>query len=140
MFALQPRKRFAKDTVLIVDGALLPARDHTIAEQPKNYRYFTKHQVVIDADTSLVVVIARPLAGSRNGCKAWEESGAKAAVGNTLTIADGGHSGTQGHCMSGIGPVEDAILVERGRKPAPAVSQSERWSRALSADHRRSGQ
>ncbi|MEU9033414.1 transposase [Streptomyces sp. NPDC048352] len=33
----------------------------------------------------------RPLAGNRNDCK---ESGAKAAVGKTTTIADGGYPGT----------------------------------------------
>ena len=83
MLALQPRKRFRKDTVLIVDGTLVPTRDHTVAEQSKNYRYSTNHQVVIDADTRLVVVVGRPLPGNRNDCKAWEESGAKAAVGKT---------------------------------------------------------
>ncbi len=92
--ALQPRKRFAKDTVLIVDGTLVPTRDHAIAEQSKNYRYSTNHQAVIDADTRLVVVVGRPLPGNRNDCKAWEESGAKAAVGRTMTIADGGYPGT----------------------------------------------
>ncbi len=94
LLALQPRRRFAKGTVLIVDGTLVPTRDHAIAERSKNYRYSTNHQVVIDADTSLVVVGGRPLAGNRNDCKAWEESGAKAAVGNTVTIADGGYPGT----------------------------------------------
>ncbi len=94
LLALQPRKRFAKDTVLIVDGALIPISDHTIAERSKNYRYATNHQVVIDADTHLVVVVGQPLAGNRNDCKAWEESGAKAAVGKTLTVADGGYPGT----------------------------------------------
>ncbi len=94
MLALQPRKRFARDTVLIVDGTLVPTRDHTIAERSKNYRYSTNHQVVIDADTRLVVVVGRPLAGNRNDCKAWEESGAKAVVGKTMTIADGGYPGT----------------------------------------------
>lgn len=34
--ALKPRKRFAKDTVLIVDGTLVPTRDHAVAEQSKN--------------------------------------------------------------------------------------------------------
>jgi hypothetical protein len=81
--ALQPRKRFRKDTVLIVDGTLVPTRDHTIAEQSKKYRYSTNHQVVIDADTRLVVAVGRPLPGNRNDCKAWELSGAKAAVGIT---------------------------------------------------------
>ncbi len=83
VLALPPRKRFAEDAVLIVDGTLVPTRDHTIAERSKNYRYSTNHQVVIDADTRLVVVVGQPLAGNRNECKAWEESGAKAAVGKT---------------------------------------------------------
>ncbi|MGW1116666.1 transposase [Streptomyces tanashiensis] len=94
LLALRPRKRFAKNTVLIVDGTLVPTRDQTIAERSKNYRYSTNHQVAIDADTRLIVVVGRPLAGNRNDCKAWEESGAKAAVGRTLTIADGGYPGT----------------------------------------------
>ncbi|WP_327277425.1 transposase [Streptomyces sp. NBC_01224] len=93
-FALHPRQRFAKDAVLIVDGTLVPTRDHKVAEQSKNYRYSTNHQVVIDADTRLVVVVGRPLPGNRNDCRAWAESGAKAAVGNTMTIADGGYPGT----------------------------------------------
>lgn len=45
--ALQQRKRFRKDTVLIVDGTLVPTRDHTVAEQSKNYRYSTNRQVVV---------------------------------------------------------------------------------------------
>jgi hypothetical protein len=92
--ALQLRKRFKKGTVLIVDGTLVPTRDHTVAEQSKNYRYSTNHQVVIDAESRLVVLVGRPLPGNRNDCKAWEESGAKAGVGTTTTIADGGYPGT----------------------------------------------
>ncbi|MFF3417476.1 transposase [Streptomyces sp. NPDC002698] len=94
LLSLQPRRQFAKDAVLIVDGTLVPTRDHKVAEQPKNYRYSTNHQVVIDADTRRVVVVGRPLPGNRNDCKAWEESGARAAVGRTITIADGGYPGT----------------------------------------------
>jgi hypothetical protein len=66
----------------------------TIAEHSKNYRYSPNHQVVIDAGTRRVVVVGRPLSGNRNDCKAWEQSGAKASVGRTLTIADGGYPGT----------------------------------------------
>ncbi|MGC0311969.1 transposase [Kitasatospora acidiphila] len=94
LLALNPRRRFRKGTVLIVDGTLVPTRDHTIAEQSKNYRYSTNHQVVIDAHTRLIVAVGKPLPGNRNDCKAWEESGAKAAVGRTTTIADGGYLGT----------------------------------------------
>ncbi|MFJ9729552.1 transposase [Streptomyces sp. NPDC101209] len=92
--ALQQRKRFRKDTVLIVDGTLVPTRGHTVAEQSKNYRYSTNHQVVIDADTRLVVAVGRPVAGNRNDCKAWELSDAKDAIGKTTVIADGGYPGT----------------------------------------------
>lgn len=55
--ALKPRRRIRKGTMLIVDEILVPTRDQTVAEQSKNYRYFTNHQVVIDADTRLVVVV-----------------------------------------------------------------------------------
>ncbi|WEO23701.1 transposase [Streptomyces caniscabiei] len=92
--ALQQRRRYRKDTVLIVDGTLVPTRDHSVAEQSKNYRYSTNHQVVIDADSCLVVAVGRPVTGNRNDCKTWEESGAKAAVGKATTIADGGYRGT----------------------------------------------
>ncbi|MFD4722282.1 transposase, partial [Streptomyces sp. NPDC058423] len=47
-----------------------------------------------DADTRLVIAVGRPLPGNRNDCKAWELSGAKAAVGKTTVIADGGYRGT----------------------------------------------
>ncbi|MEI5527954.1 transposase [Streptomyces brasiliscabiei] len=75
--------------MLIVDGTLVPTRDHSIAGQSKNYRYSTNHQVVIDTDTRLVAPVGRPLPGNRNDCKAWDLSGAKAAVGKTTVIADG---------------------------------------------------
>lgn len=94
MLTLRPRKRFHKGTVLIVDGTLVPARDHPVAEQAKNYRYSTDHQVVIDADTRLVVTVGQPLPGNRNDCKAWELSGAKVSLGKTMVIADGGYRGT----------------------------------------------
>jgi len=92
--ALQLRRRFRQDTVLIVDGTLVPTRDRTIAEQSKNYRYSTAHQVVIDADSRLIVVVGRPLPGNCHDSRGWEESGAKEAIGITMTIADGGYQGT----------------------------------------------
>lgn len=41
LLALKPRQRFRKGTVLIVDGTLVPTRDHAIAVQSENYRYST---------------------------------------------------------------------------------------------------
>ncbi len=34
-FALQPRRRFRGETVLIVDGTLVPTRDRTVAASSK---------------------------------------------------------------------------------------------------------
>ena len=119
--ALQQRKRLREDTVLIVDGTLVPTRDHQGAEQSKNYRYSTNQQIVIDADTRLVVV-DRPVPGNRNDCKAWELSGVKDAVGRTTAIADGGYRGT-------------GLVIphrrERGQTELPA------WKEEHNASHRR---
>ncbi|SBT89026.1 Helix-turn-helix of DDE superfamily endonuclease [Streptomyces sp. DI166] len=130
MLALQPRKRFAKNTVLIVDGTLVPTRDHTIAERSKNYRYSTNHQVVIDAYTRLVVVVGRPLAGNRNGCKAWVESGAKAAVGKTTTIT---RRRLPGHRTRHPAPPQArpdrTAGLERGTQQVPQAGPSPRRAR-----------
>jgi hypothetical protein len=120
--ALQQRKRFRKNTVLIVDGTLVPTRDHTVAEQSKNYRYSTNHQVVTDADTRLVVVVGRPLPGNRNDCKAWELSGAKEIVGATTVIADGGYRGT-------------GLIIPHRREPGQTELPA--WKEEHNASHRK---
>lgn len=84
MIALRPRKRFAEDTALIVDGSLVATGDHSLPERSKSCRYSTSRQVVIDAETRLVAVGGRPPAGNRDNRRAWEEAGAKAAGGKTL--------------------------------------------------------
>lgn len=75
--ALRPRARCGRGAVLIADGTLVPTRDHKVAVQSENYRYSTNHQVVIAADTELVVALGRPLPGNRNDCRAWTESGGR---------------------------------------------------------------
>lgn len=89
---------------------LVTARDHSVAEQSKNYRYSANHQVAVDADNHLVVTVGRPLPGNRNDCEAWEPSGAKDAVGNTMVIADGGYRGT-------------GLIIPHRREPAEPNSQ-----------------
>jgi hypothetical protein len=80
LLAIAPVRRPRKDTVYIVDGTLVPTRDRTIAASSKNYRYSTNVQVVIDANSRLVVAIGLPLPGSRNGCRAFTESGVDRAA------------------------------------------------------------
>jgi hypothetical protein len=54
---------------------LAPIRDRSIAASSKTYRYSTNLQVVIDANSHLVVAIGVPLPSSRNECRASTESG-----------------------------------------------------------------
>lgn len=93
LLALQPCKRFAKGTVLMVDGTVVPTCGHFVAGQSKNYGYCTVHQVVIDADTR-PHPRGRPPRDTRHYSCGWGEYGAKAAVGNATTIAYGGYQGT----------------------------------------------
>ncbi|GAA1292317.1 hypothetical protein GCM10009634_45250 [Saccharothrix xinjiangensis] len=54
LLALAPVKRRRIDQVAIVDGTLVPTRDHRLAARSKNYRHSTNLQVAIDADTRLL--------------------------------------------------------------------------------------
>jgi hypothetical protein len=119
--ALRPRKRFARGTVLIVDGTLIPTRDRNIAAPSKNYQYSTNHQVVIDVDTQLVVAVGTPLPGNRNDCKAFGESGAEYACRNHDVIGDGGYVATT------------AIIPHR-RRPGEDLPD---WKTEHNASHRR---
>ena len=119
--ALQPRKRYAPDTVLIVDGTLVPTRDHTVAAKSKNYRYSTNHQVVIHADTQLVVTVGTSLPGNRNDSKAFGESGVDHATRAATVIADGGYPGTR------------AVIPHRRKKKDESLVG---WKEAHNASHR----
>lgn len=80
LLALAPvARRHSPDTVLIVDGTLVPVHDRTVTASSKNYRYSVNTQVVIDANTRLVVAVGRPLPGNHNDCTAYRDSGADQA-------------------------------------------------------------
>ncbi|MDN3238093.1 transposase [Glycomyces tritici] len=119
--ALRPRQRFAPETVLIVDGTLVPTRDHAVAAKSKNYRYSTNHQVVIHADTQLVVTVGTPLPGNRNDSIAFAASGIDHATRTATVIADGGYPGTR------------AVIPHRRKsKDEPLVG----WKEEHNASHR----
>ncbi|MCC3764452.1 transposase [Glycomyces sp. TRM65418] len=119
--ALRPRKRYAPETVLIVDGTLVPTRDHTVAAKSKNYRYSTNHQVVIHADTLLIVALGTPLPGNRNDSKAFGESGVDETTRTATVIADGGYRGTR------------AVIPHRRRHKDEPLTE---WKEAHNASHR----
>jgi Helix-turn-helix of DDE superfamily endonuclease len=60
LLALTPAARCRPDPVTIVDGTLIPTRDHRLAAQSKNCRYSANLQVAIDANTRLVVALGDP--------------------------------------------------------------------------------
>ncbi|SIM55401.1 Helix-turn-helix of DDE superfamily endonuclease [Micromonospora cremea] len=69
LLALAPVRRRPVDQIAIVDGTLIPTRDHRLAARSKNYRYSTNLQVAIDASTRLVIAVGDPRspAGSLGG-------------------------------------------------------------------------
>ncbi|CAM01670.1 DDE family transposase [Saccharopolyspora erythraea NRRL 2338] len=89
-------RKHSPDTVLIVDGTLVPTHDRTISASSKNYRYSTNLQVVIDANTRLTVAIGTPLPGNRNDCRAYRDSGVDQHCKGAHVMADGGYQGNPG--------------------------------------------
>lgn len=73
LLALQPRRRFARDAVLIVDGTLVPTRDHTIAATAAAVsvvlRLYHHH-----AGNGIVMAVATPSAAVRYLIKANQPS------------------------------------------------------------------
>ncbi|WP_443057940.1 transposase [Streptomyces sp. KLMMK] len=92
--SLPVQRRHPAGAVPIADGTLVTTQDRSIASCTKNYRYSINHQVVIDANTSLVVAAARPLPSSRHDARAFRESGVDQVVKNATVLGDGEHRGT----------------------------------------------
>nr|WP_270890740.1 transposase [Streptomyces sp. DHE17-7] len=62
MLALEPARACADatDRLWIVDGTLVPVRDRKVGASSRNYRFSANVQVIVDAETRLVVATARP--------------------------------------------------------------------------------
>ena len=118
-------RRHAPETVLIVDGTLVPTRDREVAAPSKNYRHSTNLQVVIDADTRLVVAVGDPQAGNRNDCIAYGSSGADRATRGAHVMADGAYRG----------PNCPGVIIPHRRRTADEVLPA--WKEAHNASHRR---
>lgn len=91
LLALAPVRRRRTDQIAIVDGTLIPVRDHRLAAQSKNYRYSANLQVAIDADTRLVIALGTPQPGNRNDTIAYRDSGIAAQLAGRPVMADGGY-------------------------------------------------
>ncbi|MFJ2944056.1 transposase [Streptomyces sp. NPDC087310] len=96
LLALERAPRPVADTerLRIVDGTLIPVRDRKVGASSRNYRFSADVQVIIDADTRLVIAAARPAPGSKADAHVWRESDLPALAVSTTVIADGAHPGT----------------------------------------------
>jgi hypothetical protein len=116
------RRRYGPETVLIVDGTLVPTRDRTVAASSKNYRTSVNMQVLIDAGSRLVVAVGQPQPGNRNDCTAWTTSKINRAAGRATVLADGGYQGT------------GLLMPHRRRAGQPDLPA---WKERHNTDHRR---
>jgi DDE superfamily endonuclease/Helix-turn-helix of DDE superfamily endonuclease len=93
LLALAPVRRRRIDQVAIVDGTLIPTRDHTVSARSKNYRYSTNLQVAVDADTRLVIALGTPQPGNRNDTLVYRSSGIDRQLAGRPVMADGAYRG-----------------------------------------------
>ena len=93
LLPLAPVRRRPVDQIAIVDGTLIPTRDHRLATPSKNYRYSTNLQVAMDASTRLVIAVGDPQPGNRNDTIVYRTSGIDQKLAGRPVMADGGYRG-----------------------------------------------
>ncbi|MGI5380567.1 transposase family protein [Streptomyces sp. CA-251387] len=96
LLALEPMTRPADgpDRLWIVDGTLVPVRDRSVGASSRSYRFSANVQVVVDADTRLVVAASRPLPGTTADAHAWRRSGLAPHCEGVTVLGDGAYLNT----------------------------------------------
>jgi hypothetical protein len=122
LLALAPVRRRPVDQIAIVDGTLIPTRDHRLAAPSKNYRYSTNLQVAIEATTRLVIAVGDPQPGNRNDTIVYRTSGIDQQLAGRPVMADGGYHG-------------NPQVIIPYRKPHDG-SPLPQWKEDLNAEHR----
>ncbi|MFF4153264.1 transposase [Streptomyces sp. NPDC001651] len=89
-----PRPVADVERLWIVDGTLVPVRDRKVGASSRNYRFSANVQVIIDADTRLVIASARPAPGNKADAHVWRESDLPGLAAGTTVLADGAYLGT----------------------------------------------
>ncbi|GGV98977.1 hypothetical protein GCM10010230_23800 [Streptomyces narbonensis] len=96
LLAIEPASRPADavERMWIVDGTLLPVRDRKVGASSRNYRFSANVQVIIDADSKLVIAAARPVPGNTADARSWRDSDLAAVCEGVTVLADGAYSNT----------------------------------------------
>ncbi|XIE79455.1 transposase family protein [Streptomyces sp. SBR177] len=123
LLAIEPATRPADavERLWIVDGTLIPVRDRKTGASSRNYRFSANVQVIIDADTKLVVAAARPVPGNTADAKAWRDSGLARHCEGVTVLGDGAYINT-------------ALVVPHRKRPGRALLPGEEED---NAEHRK---
>ncbi|SCF90854.1 Helix-turn-helix of DDE superfamily endonuclease [Streptomyces sp. DconLS] len=123
LLALRPVTRpvDAADRLWVVDGTLVPVRDRKLGASSRDYRFSANVQVIIDADTRLVVATARPAPGNRADAHVWRSSGLPERCQGVTVLGDGA-------C------VNTGLVVPHRRRPGRPLPAGEE---ADNKEHRR---
>ncbi|WP_404200358.1 transposase family protein [Streptomyces tauricus] len=97
LLALEPvsRPADAADRLWIVDGTLVPVRDRKVGASSRNYRFFANVQVIVDANTRLVIAAARPAPGTTADTHAWRASVLAEHCHGVTVLGDGAYLNCQ---------------------------------------------
>ncbi|SEE16589.1 DDE superfamily endonuclease [Streptomyces sp. TLI_105] len=123
LLAIEPAARPADavDRLWIVDGTLIPVRDRKTGASSRTYRFSANVQVIIDADSKLVIAAARPVAGHTADAKAWRDSGPARHCDGATVLGDGAYLNT-------------GLVVPHRKRPGRALLSGEEKD---NAEHRR---
>ncbi|MYY82064.1 MULTISPECIES: transposase family protein [unclassified Streptomyces] len=93
LLALEPltRPADAADRLWSVDGTLAPVRDRDVGSSSRNYRFSANVQLIVDADTRLVIAAARPVPGTTADAPAWRASGLAGHRQGVTVLGDGAY-------------------------------------------------
>ncbi len=93
LLAVEPVSRTggAAERLWIVDNTLVPVRDRTVGSSSRNYRFSANVQVIVNADTCLVIAAARPVPGTTADAHAWRNSGPSEHCQGVTVLGDGAY-------------------------------------------------
>lgn len=96
LLALEPAQppADAAERLWIVDGTLVPVRDRTVGASSRNYRFSANVQVIVDAESRLVVATARAVPGNTADAQAWRDSGLAQHCEGVTVLGDGAYINT----------------------------------------------
>ncbi|MFE9976093.1 transposase family protein [Streptomyces hirsutus] len=96
LLALEPARSSQEvvERLWILGGTLVPVRDRKVGASSRTYRFSANVQVIVDAETRLVVAAARPVPGNTADAKAWRDSGLAQHCQGVTVLGDGAYLNT----------------------------------------------